>query len=172
MSHVLRVDWAHLVVHKRILDSPNYLREGGRPVIGIKGIGLKGAQQQPEAVLEIVNQLRVFTPGGAYVLAGGKTAFLARGCLPKLNAQLVSTSWRTPGEGDHDFNPGFLDVYRQVDAISPWTVGRYRDLDSADWYAVEMKQDIKMIRGWNATSETHKVQYVPVAFPGLSVSSV
>lgn len=76
-AHVLQVDWAHLVIHKRILNSPNYLRENGKPVIGIKGIGLKGAFQDPELVMEVIKRFRTFTPGGAYVLAGGKFQLVA-----------------------------------------------------------------------------------------------
>lgn len=72
LDHVIRVDWLHMVVHKRILDSPNYLRENGKPVIGLKGVGINGAAQDPNVLLEIVKQLRTFTPGGAYVMISGE----------------------------------------------------------------------------------------------------
>lgn len=76
LALVLRHDWGRLVVHKRLLNSPNYLREQGRPVIGLKGIGIKGAYQDPAMVLDIIRQLKTFTPGGAYVVAGGKSVCL------------------------------------------------------------------------------------------------
>jgi hypothetical protein len=34
---VLRQDWMHLVHNQRVLDSPNYLKEDGRPVIALWG---------------------------------------------------------------------------------------------------------------------------------------
>ncbi|KAG8949252.1 hypothetical protein FRC04_008854 [Tulasnella sp. 424] len=151
LAQVLRHDWGRLVVHKRLLNSPSYLREQGRPVIGLKGIGLKGAYQDPAVILDIIRQLRTFTPGGAYIVAG------------------VSPSWRTPFEGDNDGNPGFEAVYRDVDAINPWSIGRIKDIESSDWYAVDMREDVKLIRKWNEeTSGRKRVDYIPVVFPGVS----
>jgi hypothetical protein len=34
---VLQKDWMHLIYQQRILDSPNYLKEDGRPVIALWG---------------------------------------------------------------------------------------------------------------------------------------
>lgn len=37
IQRILEHDWAHLVHNLRILDSPNYLREKGKPVIALWG---------------------------------------------------------------------------------------------------------------------------------------
>lgn len=37
IGRILERDWVHLVRVKGILDSPNYLHEKGRPVIGLWG---------------------------------------------------------------------------------------------------------------------------------------
>ena len=37
IQRILEQDWAHLVHNLRILDSPNYLREKGKPVIALWG---------------------------------------------------------------------------------------------------------------------------------------
>lgn len=37
---VLAQDWTHLMRNKKILDSPNYLHEKGRPVVGLWGMCL------------------------------------------------------------------------------------------------------------------------------------
>ena len=37
IERVLEHDWNHLVRVKGILDSPNYLQEKGRPVVGLWG---------------------------------------------------------------------------------------------------------------------------------------
>lgn len=33
----IRADWKHLIQDKRILDSPNYLKEKGKPVVAVWG---------------------------------------------------------------------------------------------------------------------------------------
>lgn len=38
LEHLLRTDWAHLRDDLRILESPNYLKDGGRPVIALWGV--------------------------------------------------------------------------------------------------------------------------------------
>ena len=37
IHRVLAQDWTHLIHTKKILDSPNYLREKGKPVVGLWG---------------------------------------------------------------------------------------------------------------------------------------
>ena len=70
--------------------------------------------------------------------------------------------------GDADPNPGFLDVwYNEFDAISPWTVGRYHDEESADQFLVEkVRKDIKALK---ENTSARRVDYIPVIYPGSSV---
>lgn len=42
IQRVLEHDWMHLVHNKRILDSPNYLREQGRLVVALWGASQPG----------------------------------------------------------------------------------------------------------------------------------
>ena len=83
----------------------------------------------------------------------------------------MSPHWRSPDLGDHDGNPAFAAFYKEVDAISPWSVGQYDEEQSADWFATEkLRGDIKEIRQWNEISAgTKRVDYMPVVFPGYSV---
>ena len=37
IQRILQRDWVHLVHDLRVLDSPNYLREKGKPVIALWG---------------------------------------------------------------------------------------------------------------------------------------
>ena len=37
VQDIIEKDWAYLVREKRLLDSPNYLKENGRPVVAIDG---------------------------------------------------------------------------------------------------------------------------------------
>lgn len=41
IERVIKVDWAHLVHDEGVLDSPNYLRENGMPVIALWGTSLR-----------------------------------------------------------------------------------------------------------------------------------
>lgn len=77
--------------------------------------------------------------------------------------------WRT-SDSDADHNPEFVDTWLEsFDAISPWTVGRYSDLASADAFAEDRIQgDVMYIAGWAMNHGRH-VDYVPVVHPGSSV---
>jgi len=79
--------------------------------------------------------------------------------------------WRT-AVGDADRNPEFLDVWlNEFDAISPWTVGRYRNEDDADKFAeTNIKGDVELLRKRNEEGRWRKVDYIPVVLPGGSVS--
>lgn len=37
IQQILERDWVHLIRHKAVLDSPNYLREKGKPVVALWG---------------------------------------------------------------------------------------------------------------------------------------
>jgi hypothetical protein len=81
------------------------------------------------------------------------------------------THWRT-GVGDADRNPDFPQMWlNEFDAISPWTVGRFSTEQEADNFAkTKMKDDWELIKSRNAGDNTRKVDYIPVIFPGFSVS--
>lgn len=91
------------------------------------------------------------TPGGVYLVAG------------------TPAHWRT-SDSDADPNPEFVTAWMQsFDAISPWTVGRYSDLASADAFAEDRIQgDVMFIARW-AMNRGRRVHYIPVVHPGGSV---
>lgn len=80
--------------------------------------------------------------------------------------------WRT-AESDADRNPEFLDVWlNEFDAISPWTVGRYKTEQEADIFAdTKMKGDVELLRKRAEEGRWRKVDYIPVVLPGGSVRS-
>ncbi|EIN13295.1 hypothetical protein PUNSTDRAFT_128983 [Punctularia strigosozonata HHB-11173 SS5] len=154
---VITRDWQHLVREKRILDSPNYLREKGRPVISIWGLGFDGRPYTPHTARAILHILRTSTPGGAYLIGG------------------APAHWRTGRPGsDADPNPAWIDLWTdEFDAISPWTIGRYGDEQGADQFAEEkVKLDMEHIQKkneeWERAGKTKRVDYMPVVFPGGS----
>lgn len=118
-----------------------------------QGFGFDGRGHTPALVRAITQFFRNNTPGGVYIMAG------------------TPTHWRT-GEGDADRNPDFLQVWlNEFDAISPWTVGRFSTEQEADNFArTKMKSDLELITNGNQGGNTRKVDYIPVVFPGFSVS--
>ncbi|KAJ4485269.1 hypothetical protein J3R30DRAFT_3696603 [Lentinula aciculospora] len=152
-DQVMRIftkDWIHLVREKRILESPNYLRERGMPVIGLWGFGFDKRKDTPELVRDVTRFVRDVTPGGAYIMAG------------------TATHWRRSTE-DADRNPAFLNVWlEEFDAISPWMVGRLTDEEHVDMYAEHyMKADIEFIKKSHEEGG-RKIDYIPVIYPGFS----
>ncbi|KAG6328895.1 hypothetical protein ID866_10194 [Astraeus odoratus] len=150
IQKILEVDWVHLFREQRILDSPNYLREKGKPVVALWGFGFNGRNHTPDLVRSIGAFFRSATPGGVYLMAGGPG------------------HWRL-SVGDADRNPDFVRMWTEVfDAISPWTVGRYHDEDAADrWGEERVKGDADYLRKF-AEDTGKKVDYIPVVFPGFS----
>ena len=72
----------------------------------------------------------------------------------------VPTGWR---ELDRDAiaDPELHEILQLADVISPWTVGRYRDVKGVARHADKYWQpDIK----W---SGDHQLDYIPVVFPGF-----
>ena len=149
-------DWMHLIHDKGVLDSPNYLRERGKAVVTFWGFGFADSGHDPAVVRAITRFVRENTPGGAYIMAG------------------TPAHWRT-SVSDADPNPEFVNVWlEEFDAISPWTIGRYHNEESADWFHQDkIVGDVKLInernQRWEQTRQGRKVDYIPVVFPGGSV---
>ncbi|KAF8878452.1 hypothetical protein BD779DRAFT_1628560, partial [Infundibulicybe gibba] len=151
IQSILERDWVHLIRDKGILDSPNYLKEKGKPVLALWGFGFDNAGHTPALLRSITAYFRSMTPGGIYLMAG------------------TPAHWRT-AESDADRNPELLDVWlNEFDAISPWTVGRYRTEDDVNAFAdTKMKGDMDLIRKRNEEGIHRKVDYIPVVLPGGS----
>ncbi|TEB29253.1 hypothetical protein FA13DRAFT_669990 [Coprinellus micaceus] len=152
IQRVLEHDWMHLVHNKRILDSPNYLREQGRPVVALWGFGFEHAGHTPHLVRSIAQFFRNATPAGVYLMGG------------------TPTHWRT-AEGDADRNPEFIDVWlNEFDALSPWTIGRYKTEEEAEAFCEhKMRADADLITQRNEDGRSpRRIDYIPVVFPGGS----
>jgi hypothetical protein len=73
----------------------------------------------------------------------------------------VPSRWRTLTR-DSQSDAAWARVYRSFDILSPWTVGRFRDVEGIDrFYAEEVEKDL---------AETRRlgIEYMPVLYPGFS----
>jgi hypothetical protein len=119
----------------------------------LQGFGFEGSNHSPATVHAITAFFRNTTPGGVYIVAG------------------TPSYWRT-SMGDADRNPDHVNVWlNDFDAISPWSVGRYGNEAESDRFTEERtKGDVELLRKRNEESSGRKVDYIPVVFPGGSVS--
>ncbi|KXN86979.1 hypothetical protein AN958_09408 [Leucoagaricus sp. SymC.cos] len=140
LADVLEQDWKNLVYEKGVLNSLNYLRENGKPVISLSNLGWRSAGHTPTLVRSIVAMFQRTTPGGAYIM----------GYLP--------TFWRTL-EDDADPNSEFVDVWlNEFDAICP-----HISTNNGE----RMKADMEFIRKWLEGGQK-TVDYIPSVNAGES----
>jgi len=125
---------------KKYTSGSRYLKEGGKPVICIWGIGMSDLDKHPADPTSSVSFVRWLQGQGLYVIGSGPYF------------------WRTAG---HDAATGFDKFHEAVDAIMPWTVGRYNSV--ADFRALESNLDAD-----TALTTRRGQDYAPIAFPGYS----
>jgi hypothetical protein len=141
-------DWKSLVDQMKLTRDPGdkaYIHHNGKPVVAVWGIGFNDHRKYTLAECAAFVKFLKEDPA-----CGGCTVMLG-----------VPTNWRTL-DSDTVKDPQLLEVIQSADIISPWTVGRYTSPESATRYAQQrMKPDLDWCR-------LHKLQYMPVVFPGFS----
>jgi hypothetical protein len=123
----LKDDWTCLVDEFKLDTHPNYLRYNGKPLVSVWGIGLNEPRHPPE------------TPAPAKELI----AWFQSAAPAKYQAAYMGgtpSRWRL-GVNDARADPEWAEVYRMMDAVQPWTVGRYRDRAGVDKWKEEMPSD-------------------------------
>lgn len=138
-------DWRHVVDELKAIESPAYQHHGGRPLVAVWGVGF--ADGRAYTLEECADLIEFLKNDPVY---GGNTVMLG-----------IPTRWRSQTR-DAVADPGFHDILRQADILSPWTPGRYRDLagvriHTEDFWVPD--------REWCAENG---LEYLPVVFPGFS----
>jgi hypothetical protein len=138
-------DWKLLVDRMQITRDKAYLHHKGKPVVAIWGFGFNdGRKYTPAEGLEL---LRFMQDDPKY---GGNTVMLG-----------VPTYWRTH-DRDAVNDPALGELILKADVVSPWTVGRYRDIAQAEKYAEKtLAPDLVWCKARGK-------EYMPVVFPGFS----
>lgn len=144
-AEMIKKDWMFLVDEIGITRSPRYLHHRGKPLLALWGIGFTHRGGSPEQAMELLDWFREKAPEKyrATILGG------------------VPANWR---EGKGDSLPGleWAKVYRSIDVISPWSVGRYRSSAGVnDFLNRFLIPDL-------AETNRYGIEYMPVVFPGFS----
>ena len=134
-------DWRNLRTRMKLCDDPAYLHHKGKPVIAVWGIGFN--DKRAYTLEECRHLIEFLKADGCTVMIG------------------VPTYWRER-KNDAATDASLHEIMALADIVSPWTVGRYRTPEQAARHAEQIvKPDI-------AWCVEHKLDYLPVLFPGFS----
>jgi len=138
----LKTDWTNEIVGKlKLTSSSAYAVQNNKVVVCIWGLGFSDRPGNASQSLDLINW---FKNQGCYVIGG------------------VPTNWRTC---TNDSKVGFEEVYKAFDMISPWSVGRFNDLNSADNFKSSF------LIPDQAYCSQYNMDYQPVVFPGFAWSN-
>jgi len=141
----LEADWKYLVDTLKVTESTRYLKDGGKPVLYLWGLGFRDRPGTPADANRLIDWLTTSAdPRYQVTLVGG-----------------VPAHWRTL---DHDSktDDAWAQIYRSFDVVSPWTVGRFGDDAGADAYRKKsLDADLAAVTAAGK-------RYMPVVFPGFS----
>lgn len=138
-------DWKHLLTEKRIdRKGPAYFKHHGKPLIALWGLGFNDRSPllgEWEALIDFLRKDPVY--GGCAIMLG------------------VPYHWRSL-KADAITDPKLHELIAKADIVSPWAVGRLATpQDATNRVEASLKPDL-------AWCKEHKVDYLPVAFPGFS----
>ncbi|MGI9240136.1 MAG: glycoside hydrolase family 71/99-like protein, partial [Verrucomicrobiales bacterium] len=141
-------DWKNLRREMQLGTDPGdraYIQHQGKPLVAIWGVGFKDDRGYTLEDAENFIRLLKHNPdwGGMSIMLG------------------VPFGWREQRR-DATGDPELHNVLKLADVISPWSIGRYREVDFASGeYVANQVED----RKW---CERNKIEYLPVLFPGFS----
>ncbi|MFN3408894.1 MAG: glycoside hydrolase family 71/99-like protein [Limisphaerales bacterium] len=129
-------DWRWLALETGLTGDPRYLHHAGRPVLMVWGFFAD--RMHPGLAAQIIGWFRT-NPIQPVTLVGG-----------------CQWWWRTESA------PGWSNVFRQFDVISPWNVGNYSTAGTNKWASTAY---------WaadRAAAAAAGMLYLPVLYPGFS----
>jgi len=132
-------DWKYLVDIMKITDNPDdkaYQHHKGKPVVGIWGVGFRRGYTIEDCKKFIDFLKNDPKYGGCTVMLG------------------VPFDWR--GQSAE-----YLEMYKKADILSPWSVGRLRNIDDAINYArTTVVEDTQWCKD-------NGLEFMPVSYPGF-----
>jgi len=136
-------DFQMLVNKMGITKDPAYQHHNGKPLVAIWGVGFNDQIKVRPSFKESARLIRKFKQEGYSVMLG------------------IPTGWRQQDRDALD-DPNLHEVLLLADVLSPWTVGRFRDLAGVENHSRNYwGPDITWTR-------ENGINYMPVVFPGFS----
>jgi hypothetical protein len=146
-AQLLQADWKYLVDELKVTANPFYLRHGGKPLVSVWGPGLPDAKHPPSSAAALQAFMGWFRTGPAQYQA----AYMGG----------TGGGWGTLS-GDSRTGQDWAEVYKTMDVIQPWTIGRYSDTTTAkNWGRNKIVPDMAKVKA-------NGNMYMPVIFPGFS----
>jgi len=138
-------DWKELNKQQHLREDPAYLKDGGKPVIAIWGVGFSDGRKytldEVKTLIDFFHNDPEF--GGCSVLLG------------------VPAYWRSL-DRDAVNDPKLHEVIASADIILPWLVGRYGGAETA------LRMEKELFAPDYQWCVERNLQYMPVVFPGFS----
>lgn len=136
MQSEVKTDWTNKM--KTYTSSSAYARQNGKPVVCIWGFGFSD-NNHPWAAAPCIDLINWFKEQGCYVIGG------------------VPTHWRRQTS---DSRPGFIEVYKAFNMLSPWMVGRYSKISESDQFLSDVNYpDLNFCKA-------NGIDYQPCVMPG------
>jgi hypothetical protein len=147
-AQILQDDWKYLIDNLKVTANPRYQFHNGKPLVSVWGMGLNEAGHPPEDA----------------AAAKALIAWFHSGAPEKYRATYMGgtpSRWRSL-TNDARQSAEWASTYQSMDIVQPWTVGRYRDQESADRWREQM-----LVPDLALAARNHQL-YMPVIFPGFS----
>lgn len=147
-ADLIRFDWVYNIEQNYALTkSPAYATVNGKPVVQVWGTGF--TDNHPGTAAETIALIEWLKSRGCYVIGG------------------VPTYWRenrNDAKGPSQPNPAnqesFEEVYKHYNMLSPWLVGRFSNIQEAQYFFSLQRQDKRYC-------DSLHIDYMPTLFPGF-----
>lgn len=147
-ADLIRFDWVYNIEQNYALtQSLAYATVNGKPVVEVWGTGF--TDNHPGNAQETIELIEWLKSRGCYVIGG------------------VPTYWRenrNDAKGPSQPNPAnqesFEEVYKHYNMLSPWLVGRFSNIQEAQYFFNLQRQDKSYCDALN-------IDYMPTLFPGF-----
>ena len=136
-------DWRMLRDKMHITEDNAFQHHNGKPLVAVWGVGFNGKIKPRPGFKECTELIKKLKADNCSVMLG------------------IATGWRAQ-DNDALQDPELHSVLLMADVLSPWSVGRFRDLAGVQRHAKEY---------WNLDiiwARDHGIDYMPVVFPGFS----
>ena len=136
-------DWRMLRDKMHITEDPAFQHHDAEPLVAIWGVGFNNNIKRRAGLEQCRELIKKFKKDQCSVMLG------------------IATGWRMQ-DRDALVHPELHQVLLMADVLSPWSVGRFRDLPGVQHHAEKYWEQDRL---W---ARKNDIDYMPVVFPGFS----